>query len=96
MATDEQRNGSRSSMVSIRLAPEEQEALKAAASENGVSLSQFVRRLLLQRSDPHGSVTVESPGTTTTAVGVGFAIEERNGQLLPSSATPYVSNLTPQ
>ena len=87
-------DGNRTSMVSIRLAPAEQEALKAEASEHGESLSQFIRELLLRRGHARGGVAdVRLYPTSSTAVASGLAIESEDGKLVPRTAHPYVSTI---
>lgn len=82
----------RTLMVSVRLAPEEQEALKAEATESGESLSQFIRSTLLRRTSP-AAADVRLYPVSATVVSGGLAIEARDGQLVPKTTRPYVAVL---
>ena len=86
----------RSSMVSVRLAPEEQEALRAEANANGESLSQFIRDVLLHRSEASGGtadVRLYPVSSTTTTSGLAF--EAQDGQIVPRTTYPYVTTVVP-
>jgi len=84
----------RTSMVSVRLAPEEQEALRAEASQSGESLSQFIRSALLRRNDSTSeAVDVRLYPSSTTEVSSGLAIEAQDGQLIPRTTQPYVTTV---
>jgi hypothetical protein len=81
-------------MVSVRLAPEEQEALRAEAAESGESLSQFIRSALLKRTDSVPPVAdLRLYPVSSTVVSGGLAIEARDGQLIPNTTRPYVALL---
>lgn len=81
-------------MVSVRLAPEEQEALRAEAAESGESLSQFIRSTLLDRARSAPSVAdLRLYPASTTVVSGGLAVEAREGQLVPITNRPYVTLL---
>jgi len=81
-------------MVSVRLAPDEQQALRAEAAESGESLSQFIRSALLKRSNPTPSVAdLRLYPVSSTVVSGGLAIEARDGQLVPNTIRPYVALL---
>jgi hypothetical protein len=86
--------GPRTSMVSVRLAPEEQEALKTEAAESGETLSQFIRSTLLKRTHSAPSAAdLRLYPVSTTVVSGGLAIEAREGQLVPITNRPYVTLL---
>jgi hypothetical protein len=88
---------SRRSMVSVRLAPEEEAALKAQAAENGESLSQYIRDLLLQRaSTDSGAADFRLYPVSSTGTAGGLALEAVDGTLVPRTTQPYVSALTPR
>jgi hypothetical protein len=94
MAATPGQDGARTSMVSVRLAPEEQEALRAEAAQSGASLSQFIRSTLLR--EIHSTATAGDLllyPVSTTVVSGGLAIEARDGQLVPSTTRPYVTLL---
>lgn len=58
-------NRRRSSMVSVRLSADEAERLRGQAEQEGISLSEFVRRRALEVAEPRGplpwNVTVSGP-----------------------------------
>lgn len=86
----------RTSMVSVRLAPEEQEALRAEAAEHGESLSQFIRGVLLRRSDElHGTADVGLYPTSTTTTASGLAFEAQDSHIVPRTIHPYVTTIVP-
>ena len=86
----------RTSMVSVRLAPEEQEALRAEAAANGESLSQFIRDVLLRRGDAqHGTADVRLYPASTTVTTSGLAFEVQDGQVVPRTTQPYVTTIVP-
>lgn len=87
----------RKAMVSIRLAPDEESALKAEAAERGQTLSQYLREVLLQHSAPTGgAVDIRNFASSTTAVASGLSFEVEDGQLVPRTAQAYVSPLVPE
>lgn len=87
---------SRKSMVSVRLAPEEEAALKAEAASSGETLSQYIRDVLLRRIDSETEATdfrlysVSSTGTVGS-----LALEAVDGELVSRTTHPYVSTLMP-
>lgn len=87
---------SRKTMVSVRLAPEEEAALKEEAAASGETLSQYIRDVLLRRSGAAaGAVDFRLyPVSSTVATG-GLAIEAVDGALVPRTTQPYVSPLVP-
>jgi hypothetical protein len=82
----------RKSMVSVRLAPEEEEALKAEAAAHGETLSQYIRDVLLRRNaaDTDTADFRLYPVSSTVAAG-GLAIEAVSGTLVSKTTLPYVS-----
>jgi hypothetical protein len=87
-------DSNRTTMVSIRLAPEEQAALRAEASERGQTLSTFIRDRLLRPGVASSSTAdVSLYPASSTAVASGLAIESQDGQLVPRTSHPYVSTL---
>lgn len=77
----------RSTMISVRLTPDEAEELRREANSAGESLSEFVRKILVKRSD---SLNPEMFPSSSTAVS-GMALEARLGEFIPVSRDPYVS-----
>lgn len=96
-SADDRLEGSRKSMVSVRLAPEEEAALKAEATASGESLSQYIRDVLLRRNDSEGGTADFRlyPVSSTGTVG-GLALEAVDGVLVPRTTQPYVSTLMPR
>ena len=92
MATDEGRGESRrlASMISVRVAPVEEEALREEAARRGETVSTFMRLAALSRAGINGSgaVTVGNPTTTTSTVLLGGVTYESapDGTLRPRSA----------
>jgi hypothetical protein len=83
-------------MVSVRLAPEEQEALRAEAAENGESLSQFIREVLLRRGDAlRGTADVSLYPSSATMTASGLAFEAQDGEVVPRTTHPYVTSVVP-
>jgi hypothetical protein len=83
----------RTSMVSVRLSREEEEALRAEADEQGESLSQFIRDVLRRRGEGLRGGTADLhlySGTSTTVEG-GMAFEAKDGTLVPRTVQPYVT-----
>lgn len=82
----------RTAMISVRLAPHEQDALRAEAAEQGESLSQFIRDVLLHRSESRrGVADVSEYPVSNTGVVSGLALESQDGHLVPRTAHPYVA-----
>lgn len=83
----------RTSMVSVRLSPEEEGALRAEADEQGASLSQFIREVLRRRNEglQGGTADVRLYSSSSTAVESGIAFEAQGGKLVPRTAQPYVT-----
>ena len=98
MAAEGGRDSSRKSMVSVRLDPEEEAALKAEATEHGETLSQYIRNLLVRRnsSADAGVVDYRSYPVSSTGTAGNLAIEAADGALVSKTAQPYVSSLTPR
>jgi hypothetical protein len=95
-ASDSGQERGRTSMVSVRLAPEEQEALRAEAAANGDSLSQFIRDVLLRRGDAlRGTADVRLYPSSTTTTASGLAFEAQDGQIVPRTTQPYVTTIVP-
>ncbi len=95
-ATGPAQENARTAMVSVRLSPEEQDALRAEAAEHGETLSQFIRSLLLRRaSSALGAADVSLYPASSTAVVGGLAVEAQDGQLVPRTTHPYVSPIVP-
>lgn len=79
-------------MVSVRLSREEEEQLRAEASEHGESLSQFIRGVLSRRTEASpGAADVTLYPTTSTVVGGGLALEADDGVLTPRTSRPHVT-----
>jgi len=82
------------SMVSVRLSPEEEQAVREAAAERGESVSNFMRQVVLAEVRPR-SVAPLAAATTpsrTTAIGVTLEYVE-GGKLMPRSGAP---NMEPE
>jgi hypothetical protein len=89
-------DGGRTSMISVRLAPEEQEVLRAEAAANGETLSQFIRDVLLRRSDAlRGTADLRLYPASTTTTTSGLAFEAHDGQIVPRTTLPYVTTIFP-
>ena len=87
---------SRRSMVSVRLAPEEEAALKAEAAANGETLSQYIRDVLLRRNEAQSeAVDFRVYSVSSTATVGALALEAVDGALVPRTSQPYVSALMP-
>jgi hypothetical protein len=83
-------------MVSVRLAPEEEAALKAEAAANGETLSQYIRDVLLRRSDLETDATdFRLYSVSSTGNAGSLALEAVDGELVSRTTHPYVSTLTP-
>ncbi len=81
----------RTGMVSVRLSREEEEELRAEASQNGESLSQFIRDVLRRRSEGlHGTADVSLYPVSSSVVAGGLALEAENGSLVPRTTQPHV------
>jgi hypothetical protein len=90
--TDPTPEAPRTAMVSVRLSREEEEQLRLEASEQGESLSQFIRGVLGRRSDAGtGVADVTLYPTTTTVVGGGLALEADDGVLTLRTSRPHVT-----
>ena len=98
MAAEGARDNSRKTMISVRLDPEEEAALKAEAAEHGETLSQYIRSLLIRRngSADTGAVDYRSYPVNSTGTPANLALEADNGMLVPKTTQPYVSSLTPR
>lgn len=60
------------SMMSVRLAPEEEELVRAAAAEKGESISTFIREAALGRCGVGASAHISFAPTTTVSAGMAF------------------------
>lgn len=98
MTTEGGRDNSRKAMVSVRLDAEEEAALKTEAAEVGETLSQYIRNLLIRRNVGTGSPAVDYRSYPVSSTGTpgSLAIEAEHGVLVPKTAHPYVSSLTPR
>jgi len=85
-------------MVSVRLAPEEEAALKAEAAASGETLSQYIRDVLLQRSSAAraGAADFRLYPVSSTVTAGGLALEAVDGAVVPKTTQPYVSTLIPR
>lgn len=82
----------RTSMVSVRLTREEEEALRAEADEKGESLSQYIRDVLHHRSEGlRGTADVRLYPVSNSVVAGGLAFEAQDGSLVPRTSQPYVT-----
>jgi hypothetical protein len=97
VASSPGQENNRTSMVSVRLAPDEEAALKAEAAAEGETLSQFIRNVLLRRREATSRTfgPFPYPPVSSTAVAGGLAVEAQDGQLVPRTMQPYVSYLPP-
>ena len=96
-STEDGQDSSRKSMVSVRLAPEEEAALKAEAASNGETLSQYIRDVLLRRNAPEaGAADFRLYPVSSTGTAGGLALEATDGALVPKTTQPYVSALMPR
>jgi hypothetical protein len=97
VATDDGRENSRKSMVSVRLDPDEEAALRAEAAAAGENLSQYIRSLLIRRNDADsGTVDYHLYPVSYTGTPGSLALEAINGKLMPKTSQPYVSSLIPR
>lgn len=84
-------------MLSVRLDPEQEAALRAEAAAAGATLSQYIRDLLIRRNDANsGTVDYRLYPVSSTGTPGGLALEAVNGMLVPKTLHPYVSSLTPR
>ena len=85
----------KTSMISLRLAREEEESLRRLASERGESLSQFIREAVLEKTAPQpvAAADVSAFATSVTSGTSGIAIENEGGRLIarPIGPEPYVA-----
>jgi Family of unknown function (DUF6290) len=96
MAERDSARDSRKSMVSVRLAPEEEAALKAEAAASGESLSQYIREVLLRRTDTEtAAADFRLYPVSSTGTAGGLVLEAVDGALVPRTTQPYVSKLMP-
>lgn len=96
-AADDTQSNSRKSMVSVRLAPEEEATLKAEAVAVGESLSQYIRDVLLRRNDAGaGAADFRLFPASSTGTAGGLALEAVDGVLVPKTTQPYVSDVMPR
>lgn len=94
--TSPSQDNGRRSMVSVRLSPEEEVALKTEAAQQGETLSQFIRDVLLRRAHAAvGVADVRLYPTSSTVVTVGMALEAEEGRVVPRTPQTYVSPLLP-
>jgi hypothetical protein len=97
VAADAGQESSRKAMVSIRLSPEEEATLKAEAAAAGETLSQYVRDLLIRHKDADSeAVDYRLYPVSSTGTAGSLALEAVDGSLVPKTAQPYVSPLTPR
>jgi len=86
------REVSRKSMVSVRLDPDEELALKAEAAEHGQTLSQYIRSLLVRRKDVEDEgVDYHAYPVSTTGTGQLALEATQDGLVVPKTSQPYVS-----
>lgn len=90
--SDSKEETTHSSMISVRLSPEVEEALKLEAARSGTTLSQLIRNRLNARdlADRSAADLKVFPLTTTVAIS-GLALEASDGKLLPKTLHPYVT-----
>jgi Family of unknown function (DUF6290) len=92
---DSRPDGARTTMVSVRLSRGEEENLKRDAEARGLTLSQYIRSVLLRRDEPEQAFDYRLYAASTTAVTGGLAIEAAGGSFVPKTTTgPYVSAVT--
>jgi hypothetical protein len=79
------------SMVSVRLSPEEEKAVREAAARRGESVSNFIRQVIIAEVRP-GAVAPLSAGTTASTTGTtGVTLEYvEGGKLISRSGPPTV------
>lgn len=87
--TSQDNDNNRSTMLSIRLDPAEQAALRNEAARRGETVSQYVRDAALRRVKPPRAVDVNTLANPITAVVGSPALVLEDGHLLPSSTTPF-------
>jgi hypothetical protein len=82
---------SKSSIVSVRLAPDEQTSVREQASKRGTSMSQFVRDAVLEKCAPPASANVNQFAASSTKV-VGLTLQLDDAfQIVPqASGSPVV------
>ena len=77
---------SRSSMVSVRLAPEEQKYVRAEALKRGTSMSQFVREAVLEKCAPSQSANVNDyVASATKVIGLTMQLDD-DFKIVPQAA----------
>jgi len=76
-----------SSMISVRIPSDVEDALRLEAEKTGKTLSQLIRQRLAEEGAADLTVF---PATSTTAIG-GLALEAVGGELLPRNVLPYIS-----
>ena len=90
MANDA-RDDSKTTVISVRLAPDEESTLRSAATAHGESLSQFIRSAVLERCSLRVGNLSDYQTTVTTSGDLAFVTSEDGRSLLPkTSGGPYV------
>jgi hypothetical protein len=93
MSQSEVREGtSNSSMISVRIPQDIEEALKEEAARGGKSLSELIRSRLNSRARAElGSASINVFPQSVTLAASGVALENTGTELLPRNALPFVS-----
>jgi hypothetical protein len=92
--TGDSKDRGRSSMVSVRLGADEEEAVRKMAAEKGASVSQFIRDAVLDRCRlGASSLDIQALPVSASVSASGLVLEARDGQLFPKTVGngPYVS-----
>ena len=77
------------SMVSVRLSPEEEKAVRDAAAQRGESVSNFIRQVILAKVRPGAVAPLSATTSTTSTSGVTLEYVE-GGRLISRSGPPTV------
>jgi hypothetical protein len=79
------------SMVSVRLSPEEERAVREAAGERGESVSSFIRNVVLAEVRPALAAPLSAATSSSVTRTVGLTLEYvEGGKLMPRSASPLI------
>jgi hypothetical protein len=81
-----------SSMISVRIPQDVEDALKEEAAKGGTSLSELIRSRLDSRARAaRGSASIAVFPQSVTFAASGLALENTGADLLPRTSLPFVS-----